>query len=523
MIIKKNRFESFALALIFLGLLTSGDAASQSKMSSKDPCFQDPKNVLCQEKIQKTIFFLSDVEGNVRPEESRYMNAYLTKHGVEGFFLPSSDYRKASLLEYTIRQSGDSTFNKKLILAFPKGQTIEGKNIFSMVIGDTTPFTRDSDMKAYLNNLKVLFPMDNNEDFQKTRELFGLPWNDPLFAQKYLERIQEVVASIDEHNKFFSKNDFQSVKAELLKITSQVKGLAEIPAKACAVSTIEEYNEIKRKFGEVYEKQDDDIVACMIKNGNYELAQKVIEDGKYVHKNLPLYFDQSILIKETPETFKLTQFILGKISQEGLKINPKKGETQRDFLQRGSVYLNKYHPVESLCDYVPHKGSTIVDLTEGLSSVLYFQAFELMQEILKEKDSAKKKILIDQFLQLKNVGLDFSKVNPSTGKTMLHMMAEAGDYELLEKLQSSGLPFYSLGESTPDSNGKLPIFLAIDKGELKHLKFVDILMTTTLSYDYQELKQIKKGLRKIKTDDKEIKAMKGGIIWGLKDDLYEAY
>ena len=185
--------------------------------------------------------------------------------------------------------------------------------------------------------------------------------------------------------------------------------------------------------------------------------------------------------------------------------------------------MTNYHSAEALCDYVPHKGSTIVDLTEGLSSVLYFQAFELMQEILKENDSAKKKSLIDQFLQLKDVGLDFSKVNPSTGKTMLHMMAEAGDYELLEKLQSSRLDFYSLGETTPDTNGKLPIFLAIEKGELKHLKFVDILMKTTLSYDYQELKQIKKGLRKIKTDDKEIKAMKGGLIWGLKDDLYEAY
>ena len=78
-----------------------------------------------------------------------------------------------------------------------------------------------------------------------------------------------------------------------------MKDLAEVPAKACAVSTIEEYNEIKRKYGEVYEKQDDDIVACMIKNGNYELAQKVIEDGKYIHKNLPLYFDQSVVIKET--------------------------------------------------------------------------------------------------------------------------------------------------------------------------------------------------------------------------------
>lgn len=82
---------------------------------------------------------------------------------------------------------------------------------------------------------------------------------------------------------------------------------------------------------------------------------------------------------------------------------------------------------------------------------------------------------------------------------------------------------YSLGENKPDTNGKLPIFLAIGQGELKHLKFVDILLRTTMAYDYQELKKIKKSLRKIKTDDKEIKSLRESILWDLKDDLYEAY
>ena len=504
-------------------LMIPNHAMSQNKMSNNDPCFKDPQTKLCQEKIQRSIFFLTSVGGEVSFEQSRYLNAYLAKHGIEGFYHQASSHQSESLFEYSLRKSNYSEFNKKLILAYPKGQEIEGKNLFSIVISGKIPFTRESDMKAYVDNLNVLFPKDENEDFQKTKELFGLPWDDPLFAKKYLERIEAVVASIDEHNEFFSKNDFQSQKAELLKIISKVKDLAAVPAQACTVSTLEEYNEFKTKYGEVYENQGDDIVACMIKNGRYEIAQKVIDDGRYIQKNLPLYFDQAVVIKETPETFKFTQFLLMKISSNGLKINSKKGETQREFLQRGSLYLTKYHPAESLCEYVPHKGSTLVDLMEGLSSILYFQAFELMQDILDEKDPEKKKNLIDQFLQLKNVGLDFSKANPSTGKTMLHMMAEVGDHELLQKLHASGFDDYSLGESTPDNNGKLPIFRAIEQGGLKHLKFVDLLMKTALSYDYETLKKIKKSLRKIKTDEKDVKALKQGILWDMKDDLYEAY
>jgi hypothetical protein len=48
-------------------------------------------------------------------------------------------------------------------------------------------------------------------------------------------------------------------------------------------------------------------------------------------------------------------------------------------------------------------------------------------------------------------------------------------------------------------------------------------MKTALSYDYETLKKIKKSLRKIKTDEKDIKALKQGILWDMKDDLYEAY
>jgi hypothetical protein len=497
-------------------------AMSQNKMNSNDPCFKDPQTTLCLEKIQRSIFFLTSVGGEVSFEQSRYMNAYLAKHGIEGFYHQASPNQRESLFEYSLRKSNYSEFNKKLILAYPKGQEIEGKNLFSMVVSDKIPFTRESEMKAYVDNLNVLFPKDQNEVFQKTKELFGLPWDDPLFVQKYLERIEAVAASIDEHNKFFLKNDFQSQKAELLKIISKVKDLAAVPAQACTISTLEEYNEFKKKFGEVYENQGEDIVACMIKNGKYEITQKVIDDGRYIQKNLPLYFDQAVMIKETPETLKFTQFLLMKISNNGLKINSKKGESQRAFLQKGSLYLTQYHPAESLCEYVPHKGSTFVDLTEGLSSVLYFQAFKLMQSIMDEKDPEKNKNLIDQFLQLKNVGVDFSKANPSTGKTMLHMIAEAGDHEVLQKLHASGFDYYSLGESTPDNNGKLPIFVAIKQGGLKHLKCVDLLLKKTLSYDYQTLKKIKKSLRKMKTDEKEVKTFKQGILWNMKDDLYEA-
>lgn len=510
------------IAVITILFLWSNFSYSQSSIGSKDPCYSDINSLPCREKINKAIFFMTTVDGTVRPEESSYVNAYLEKHGFEGFKVQASQYHPGSLLVFTLDHSVHTKFNKKLITAFPKGETVDGKNIFDIVIKETPPFRRESILKAYIANLNLLFPVDGNEDFQKTKDQFGLPWEDPHFPQKYVDRIQSMVTSIDHGNDFFKRNEYQAEKKEFQEIIARIQQLQEIPAKACAVTQYEEFVEISNKYGNILNSSNENPISCMIKNGKFDLAQKIININGCEDKRLPAYFDQAVALKETSDSFEFSQFLYMKLSHCSVKINPVKGEGNRDFLQRASVYLNKYKQEEIICDTHIHEGTTIDNLSKNLDQILYAQAYQLMEQILDEKDPNKKAELIDQFISLKGVGVKLGNVNPSTGKTILHLIAEVGDYELFEKLLRKGINPGMLGHKVLDKNGKTPLIVAIESGKLNQLKFASSLYKAVMYFNKDELNTIKNVLKKTKADDKESKKLKKSFIREIKDKLFDA-
>jgi hypothetical protein len=502
-------------------LLASTQLFSQSKIGPKDPCFADDKSIECHKKMSTELFFVTSVDGEVRPDHAAYVDAYFKKYGIEGFYQPASQYRPGSLFEYVMDHSRHNKLNKKLVLAFPKGGSLNGKNIYDLVIKTHSPFTRGSDMTSYLATLKVLFPEEDNADFQKTKELFGFPWDDPSFIDKYVERIQGVVKRIDENNDFFRTKEFLPEREQYLKMVARLQELQKISSKACNAATYEEYMDLRNKYGDFFKSKNNDVIGCLIKNEKYELAQKVIDEGGYLKENLPAYFDQAVKIKETPASFKLSQFLFFNLAKNGQKINPVKGETQRDFLQRGGAYLNKYHQEETICDIQFHDGNTINEMSKSLNDILFVEAYQLMQEILAEEDPLKKAELEVQFIQLKNVGVNLDRVHPSTGKSILHLIAEAGDKGVLTRLDSKGVSVYLIGDNKPDKNGKSPMITAIESGSLKHLDFAADLFKLSYHSRDEEMDEMKKALRKLKTDDKEIKAMKKGLLWDIKEEQWD--
>jgi hypothetical protein len=503
-------------ALIVILVLVSNYSFSQSKLGSKDPCYADTNSPECRDKIVKAVFFMNHADGSISAKDASYVEAYFEKYGIEGFYIPASQWHAGSLLVSTLNQSTNTEFNNKLLMAFPKEGKVDEKNIFDIVIKKNPPFRRESILKAYISNLNTLFPVEGNEDFQKTKDKFGLPWEDPNFVQGYLDRIQSMVREIDESNEFFKRNEFQDEKKDFIAIMDRLKKLQQIPTKACAVNQYEEFVELKNKYGNILNSPTEDIVSCMIKSGKYDIVQKVIDNSGCDKERLPSYFDQAVAIKETPETFKFSQFLYLKMSQCEVKINPVKGEANRDFLQRGSAYLNKYHQDEILCDTQNLNGTTLVDLSKTLDQTLYIQAYQLMEKTLAEKDSVKKAELVEQLIALKNVGVKLAVINPTTGKTLLHLMAEAGDYELLNELSSKGLHPTMLGHKVLDKNGKTPLKVAIEGGKLNNLKFVQVMFKGTMNYNKEELRAIKKDLRNIKAENKEAKTLKKMLVESVK-------
>lgn len=510
--------------LIAIFLLATNYSFAQNLIGPKDPCYSDNNSIPCREKISKAIFFMTSVDGKVRSSDYSYVNAYFEKFGIEGFKVKQSQYHAGSLLTYTLGQSTDKKFNYKLLNAFPKGETIDGKNIYDHVIHSRPPFRRESILKAYINNLNLLFPEKGNEDFQLTKEKFGLPWEDPNFATKYIERIQNMVHSIDEANAFFKRNEYQSEKMQFLAIIERIKKIEEIPALACAATNYEDYVQLINKYGNLINSPKVDTVGCLLNSGKLDLVQSIISNIGCENDKLPKYFDQAVALKETPESFKLSQFIFMKLSQCQLKINQVAGEKERDFLQRGSDYLNKYHQDEVTCDVQNYQGKTIQDLSKNLDQVLYVQAYQIMNQILIEKDNLKKSELIEQFVQIKNVGANLAIQNPATGKTILHMLAENADYELLGQLKTKGVLPSALGNNVKDNAGRTPMNIALQGGSLNHLKFASSLFQMATPYNQEELKNLKKEIKAFNSNDKEVnkeaKKIKKSLVDQIKDILF---
>jgi hypothetical protein len=490
---------------------------------AKDPCAQDNKSNDCLEKVKRSLFIVTGVDGVTRKEEATYLEGYFKKYGIEGFYPPASKHRAGSMLEYALSSSHFVSLNKKLILALPKGQSVEGLNVYALVIGKSPPFTRDSDMKSYVDQLKVLFPDKGNEDFSTTIELFGLPWEDPNFSGEYLKRMQAVIETIDRHNSIFKRTEFLDVKKEMEGLIARVTELSELPNKACEQDNLNDFNKMINKYGDIMKSQSTDVISCLIKKQKYNLVEQIIENAEYDQSKLPGYFDQVAAIKTSPESFKLGQSLYLRMAQEGLKINSVKGEKHRDLLQRGSVYLNKYDQEDIICDLQSHNGTTIGDLSTDLSKTLYVQAYQLMERILAEKDASKKEALIEQFSQLKEVGVSLGQLHPTSGKTIMHMIAEVGALDVVNALVKKKISLESIGHEVADKSSNKPFDVAVELATVNTLKLAQFLYKNTYHSGYYEIKEIRKQVKKIKTKDDEVKAQKKVLIDTISSEMSHTY
>jgi hypothetical protein len=510
------------ISISFLALSTFSFA--QSNIGPKDPCYTDFKSDKCLGKIRTKIFFMSSVKGDIRSEETAYVNDYVKRHGIEGFYGPDSQYHPSgSLFEYAINTSKNPKLNKKLIEAMPIGQELNGKNIFEMVISKRQS-PRTADMQNYISNLNVLFPKEGNDKFQKTKEKFGLPWDDPAFAQKYMEQIQDAITVIDESNSFFHRSELLSERKQLLEIKERVEVLASMPKKACELKNIEEYRIFKQDYGDLYKSSSIDIVGCLVKGEEYALAEAIIKDGDFDMSKLPAYFDQAVALKETVETYDYSKFLFGELAKQGQKINPKKGESQRDLLQRGSQYLHKYQQEdEVICNLNFGAGSKIIDeLSKDLNMILFLEGYQLMEKILSQKDPALKDKLVNQFLDLSKVGNSLGLMHPTKGNSILHLIAESGDHELYKKLEDKGVSTFLLGYKVKDANGNTPVIAAIKIGKPGNIKFALQYLKSQAAHS-GDLSEMLKATKKLKSDDPEVRELKKLLKWEVKDEMWDAY
>ncbi len=479
-----------------------------------DPCRTDYKNSECQFRVRYSLSGQFDMNGKMsRPEYSTYVNNYYKKYGIDGFLY--NDNMRPTLFEHAFSNCDNDSFKHKLINSFPKGRVVDGKNVYQLAIPSFVFASKDS-LRNFLFSLNVLFPEKDNENLKKSSELFGLPWDDPSFLDGYLDIIKKTIAEIDRKNEFFKESEYADEKEKLQKILDRLTPLAKVSQDVCAYTTMEEIESVKVKYKELFQSSQKNVIGCLLKNGQCEIAGNLINSGDYPAERLSEYFDSIIKLKNSKACVETMKSVFMTMLRNGNPIvsNPK--YVSVGILKEISNYYHKY-PFDDqyLCgpEFVV-KRNNLDDFTSNLQNIMEFQGRELMNKILAEKDPQVKESLVNQFADIEKLDVDLSKVDPSTGKSILHLIADAGDYKLLDSLIEKGVEPYGIGLGETNKEGLNPLNYAIQGGDLNKLKFAEHLYSSIYK-NAGDMLSAKWYLKKIKTKDPEVKQ----FIKNFKDQI----
>ena len=491
-------------------------------LAGGDPCKVDYKNSDCRFKMQVALDSHYEIDHKTLNKEGlQYIQTYYKKFGIAGFL--HQEPNRSSLFQEAMGASENELFKTKLINDFPKDGAVEGKNIFRLVMPKYVSVD-EGKLRNYLFSLNTLFPTAENENLKKTKERFGTPWNDPLFLDGYLDEIRAVIKKIERRNEIFKVSDHLVEKEQLQKMIDRLSPLASVAKNVCNYTKQEEIDVVRKVHQELFQSSEKDVIGCLLKNKQCELVGNLIDSGDYPVEKLGQYFETIIHLESSKACLTSLKTIYVSMLKNGNPIVSSPKYTSVAFLKKIGFYYQKY-PFEdnNLCQYeMTPKKNNLDDLGNDLKKIMTRQGFDLMNSILSEKDSAKQDKLIDQFTELEKLDVQLDTLNPPTGKSILQQIAEAGDHELLGKLVAQGIHPFSIGEMTPDKNGKYAIDYAVASAEANKLKFASILYRSH-NRDYREMVSLKSQLRKVKTKDPEVKNLKNDLKRKVEIDISHEY
>jgi hypothetical protein len=491
-------------------------------MAETDPCKLDYKNSDCNFKVRYSLSGQYDMDGKPgRAEYASYVNNYYKKYGIEGFLYQASN--RSTLFEHAFDHCENDSFKLKLLKDFPKGKVIEGKNLFQLMLPEFA-FANRGSLHNYIFSLNTLFPETDNENLKKTQELYGLPWDDPSFLNGYIDNIKKMIAEIDRKNNFFKYSENLEEKEKLQKIIDRLTPYAKVADEVCGYTKMEEIELAKSTYKDLFLSPQKNVIGCLLKKEQCELAGSLINSGDYPPEKLGEYFDTIIHLKSSKACVESLKTIYLSMLRNGNPLVSSPKYTSIGILKEFNVYFQKYpYDDQSLCESeVWVHRNNLDDFTENVQKVVARQGLDLMNKILVETDADKKEALVNQFVELSKLDVDLSKADPTTGKTMLHQMVDAGDYQLLDNLVAKGVEPYALGLGVVNKEGLNPVHYAISSGEANKIKFAHSLYSVMIK-DAGDMLSVKSRLKKIKTKDTEVKEITEQFKNKVKVDLSHEY
>lgn len=503
------------LYIVFF-LLTS---LAQAK---EDPCKLDYKNSDCSFKVRYYLFQQYNMDGTPGGDEYfTYINDYYDKYGIEGFTY--SENGEKTLLEYAFKNNENESLKKRLLHDFPKGKVIDGKNIFQLILPWSVFTSRDS-LDNYIFSLNNLFPEHDNEGLKKTQKLYGIPWDDPSFMHGYLNTMKTTVEDINKKNNFFKREELIEQRDAIQKIIDRLTPFAKIADEICTYTTLEQIEEAKLKFPDLFSSSQKNVVGCLLKKGECEIASFLINSGDYPIDRLAEYFDTIIHLKSSKACVETLKIVYTSMLINGKPITSSDKYSSVLVLKKINSYYQKYQFDEQvICESNPWiHFNNLDDFTNNLKKVIAYEGRDLMTQILAQQDAAKKKDLVDQFIDFYRLNVEIPTVDPKTDKTMLHQIIDAEDFELFDELIQKHVDPYALGLLADNKIGVDPLDYAIASGEFEKIKFAQRLYEVSYK-DAGYMLYVKSKLKKVKTKDEKVKAYIKSFINSIKSDISHEY
>lgn len=441
-----------------------------------DPCYKDFKSQECFKHLSTEMFF-ADGDGSLSIPHKKYVDAYYKKYGYQGLLF--KDERSRTLGGDLLSGLRNSNLKNKFLQDLPKGQLIGDKNIFQVMLSDSASM-RSS---VFIDNFETLFPIQGNEDLKYTNERFGLPWDDPDFLSGYIKKIEEEIQDIDHRQSVFKDNAEVNERRKYQEILNRLKPYAQIPEQVCKMTTSEELKANMEKFPAMFKSTHKDIVGCLLKNNQCQLAKELIDSGNYMRENLVNYFNQLSSLSGSAACAEATKLVYLAMVDEHQKTD--KFYEERGLLKKLPDYFAKHPEASSEFCEAPIGGSrnNILSLEKSFLDVMNLHAHDLLKKMIDEKDLKKQDELLSEFVELMGLMSKQGKRDPRNNKTMLEVLADAGAHELLERILKRDINSYDLDDINPYTEMDDVLGKAIASDNLNKLKFAFVLYSDRRSQD----------------------------------------
>ncbi len=430
--------------LIFFLFIISLSINAQT-LKASDPCFKDPRSFDCRGNISKKLFFDEN-------DKVSYFDSIIKKHGVD--ILYDSGSKVGLSREILNERHATELFDKYIIPNFDKFNTNDNLYLDNLLL--KKEFTRYSTVN-FLDR-----SMQKAEKILNSKEIANSLWDKKSFPNSIEKRYLELIKQIENYPK---DRDNKSV-AEDLKMANNVllklKPYTDLSKNLCQIHTISEYETKKQGFGNFYKNINndlDDILLCALKNNDTDLASHLIELKEYNPEKINEYLS-FLELGDNP--------FGGKFSSQLLSNPENKNYVNNDYVK---VY-EKFQSVKNIMDSCISIDLSDVQKENGtLNQALDAMYFRTVKDILKSSNGSLlgDKNLLDKLLKGYRDGIDVNYIEPDTGKTIAHYLAEYGDKDLVRYMEGKIFKHNTFDYTIKDKEGNTPAHIAARAGNYSSL------------------------------------------------------